>query len=467
MTQTDTVQERPNILLIMSDEHDPSITGCHGHPTIASPHLDRLACEGAVFDNAYTNCPICAPARVSFMTGLYVHQHGCWDNAAPFRSGLPTMGSYLEAEGYETVLCGRTHFVGPNRLHGWGRRLLDDLELWHDPRMVAPDRSPEAQRRSDSHVTNCGPGEHHQNEYDEYVTDLAVRFLQNAARNPAGRPWALYCGTINPHFPLVAPARYFQMYYPDRVRLPSTLHEPLEAQHPAIRQLRHWLRNEEPYDEKLVRTALAGYYGLISFTDDLIGRMLEVIDGSPLRDNTVVIYTSDHGEMGGHHGFWQKQCFYEPSVRIPLIVRAPGVPGGRRIREHASLVDILPTVLDLAHAALPDGLAGESLAGLLHGTGRPDRPVFSEYHTLGSENAGYMLKQDNLKYVHYVGYEPQLFDVIQDPDEIHDLAGAPALRQQQQSLHAKLLEVVDPIEVDRQAKANQAIQGIRRAFLKQ
>jgi choline-sulfatase len=241
----------------------------------------------------------------------------------------------------------------------------------------------------------------------------------------------------------------------------------LEVQHPAIRQLRHWLRNEEPYDDRLVRTALAGYYGLISFTDALIGQMLKVIDGSPLRNNTIVIYTSDHGEMGGHHGFWQKQCFYEPSVRIPLIVRAPGFPGGQRIGEHVSLVDILPTVLDLAHAELPDHLAGESLVGLLQGKASPDRPVFSEYHTLGSENAGYMVKVDNFKYVHYVGYEPQLFDVMQDPDEVNDLAGDPALQEVRDAMYAELCKVVDPIEVDRQAKANQAIQGIRRAFLKQ
>ena len=459
-------KRRPNILMIMSDEHDPAVTGCYGHPYISTPNLDRLGSEGAIFENVYTNCPICVPARGSFMTGQYVHQIGCWDNSAPLRNGTPTIGSYMEARGYDTVVCGRTHFVGYERLHGFGRRLLDDLVHWQHLSMTAPFRSPEAQRGSDSHVTDCGPGEIFQNEYDQNVTELAVRFLQNAARHPSQRPWLLYCGYINPHFPLIAPEQYFEMYYPDRVVLPNTRNEPLESQHPAIRQLRHWLRNEKAYSEDLIRTALSSYYGLITFTDDLVGQMLEIIDNSKLRDNTAIIYTSDHGEMGGHHGFWQKQCFYEASVRVPLIARIPGSPEGLRIRNNVSLVDILPTLLELGEVDVPGGLPGESLTALLDGNSEPDRAVFSEYHTVGSQNAGYMIKKGDYKYNYYVGYQPQLFNLTEDPDEMSDLAGKPAYKDVQEDLHAELLRVVDPEEIDRRAKENQAIKGIARAFVK-
>ncbi len=291
------MSQRPNILLIMSDEHDPAVTGCYGHLNIETPHLDRLASEGTTFDNAYTACPICVPARMSFMTGQYVHQIGTWDNGSPLASSIPTMGSYLEAAGYETAICGR-HFVGPERLHGFGTRLMDDAEKWKHWNMSAPSRTPDARRASNSHVTECGPGENWQNDYDRTAADLSERFLKSRAQY-ADRPFLLYTGFMNPHFPLLCPREYFDRYYPDRVVLPHTRTEPCETQHPSIQQLRYWLRNEEPLDDAISTTATAAYYGLISFTDHLIGRLLNIVDNSSLRDNTVVIYVSDHGEMGG------------------------------------------------------------------------------------------------------------------------------------------------------------------------
>ncbi len=453
---------KPNILLIMSDEHDPAVTGCYGHSCVQTPNLDRLASDSAVFDNAYTNSPICVPARACFMTGRYAHQIGSWDNSAPLPSSVPTIGTYMETAGYDTVLCGRTHFVGPDRMHGWGKRLLDDLDRWQHRDLRAPDRSPTAQRFSDSHVTECGPGAHFQNDYDREATNLACGFLRDAAEKPGEQPWLLYCGWVNPHFPLICPPEYFELYHPDKVLLPATRGEPLAQQHPMIRQLRHWLRNEETYDDDFLRQAIAAYYGCVSFTDEMIGQLLEVIDNSSLRENTIVIYTSDHGEMGGAHGFWQKQCFYEQAARVPLIVH---LPGGRQLRvpQHVSLIDVLPTLLDIAGTVPPDELSGISFLPAIQGEPFEDRPVFSEYHTFGNENAGYMIKQDNLKYVHYVGHEPLLYDLDRDPEETCNLANDPAHADDIGRLHQELLKVADPAETDRRAKANQRITGIARA----
>ncbi len=453
--------KRPNILLIMSDEHDPAVTGCYGHPHVQTPHLDRLASEGTAFDNAYTACPICVPARMSFMTGQYVHQIGTWDNGSPLSASIPTMGNYLEAAGYETVVCGRTHFVGPERLHGFGKRLMDDAEKWKHKRMVAPSRTPDARRGNNSHVTECGPGEHWHNDYDRTVADLSERFLKSRAQR-AHRPFLLYTGFINPHFPLLCPQAYFDRYYPDRVTLPHTRTEPREIQHPAIQQLRYWLRNEDPLDDAIATTATAAYYGLVSFTDHLIGRLIDVVDNSSLRHNTVVIYVSDHGEMAGHHGLWQKQCFYEHAVRVPMIIRHPHATGGQRIAAGTTLIDILPTLLDIAgHEPAP--LPGSSLLPAVLGHAFPDRPIFSEYHALGSTTGGFMIKKGDWKYIHYVGLLDQLFNVTNDPDEIENRADDPTCAHVLADLRTDLFNIVTPREIDQRAKANQKIKGIARA----
>ena len=442
------MNQHPNILLIMSDEHDPAVTGCYGHPHVETPHLDRLASEGATFENAYTACPICVPARLSCMTGQYVHQIGAWDNGSSLPDAVPTMGSYLEAAGYETALCGRTHFVGPDRLRGFGERLLDDAQKWQHGR--TPSRAPNARRGSNSHVTECGPGDHWHNAYDRTAADRSERFLKSRAQSP-DRPFLLYTGFINPHFPLLCPREYFDRYYPDRLTLPPTRAEPWETQHPAIRQLRYWLRNEEPLDDAISITATAAYYGLVSFTDHLVGRLLDIVDNSPLRDNTVVIYVSDHGEMAGHHGLWQKQCFYERAVRVPMIIRHPQAAGHQRVSAGASLIDILPTLLDLADRA-PAPLPGASLLPAVFGDDFPDRPIFSEYHTLGSTTGGFMIKKGDWKYIHYVGLPDQLFNVDRDPDEIENRAADPSCAHILADLRTDLHAIVTPEEIDRRAK---------------
>ena len=454
------MSQRPNILLIMSDEHDPAVTGCYGHPYIETPHLNRLASEGTTFDNAYTACPICVPARMSFMTGQYVHQIGTWDNGSPLASSIPTMGSYLEAAGYETAICGRTHFIGPERLHGFGKRLMDDAEKWKHWNMSAPSRTPDARRASNSHVTECGSDENWQNDYDHTAADLSERFLKSRAH--ADRPFLLYTGFINPHFPLLCPREYFDRYYPDRVILPHTRTEPCDTQHPSIQQLRYWLRNEEPLDDAISTTATAAYYGLISFTDYLIGRLLDIVDNSSLRDNTVVIYVSDHGEMGGHHGIWQKQCFYERAVRVPMIIRHPNAAGNQRIAAGANLIDILPTLLDLAEQD-PAPLPGSSLLPAISGHAFPDRPIFSEYHALGALTGGFMIKKGDWKYIHYVGLPDQLFNVANDPDEIENRADNPTCADILSDLRADLHNIVAPEKIDQRAKKNQKLKGIGRA----
>jgi choline-sulfatase len=463
---------RPNILVILSDEHDPHVAGCYGHPAVRTPHLDRLAAESLVFDNAYCASPVCVPARLSLLTGRYPHEIGAWDNGSILPSETPTWAHYLGAAGYETVLCGRTHFNGADRLHGFERRLLDDLPSWYSTEPAAGRRSAEA-RRTRPHVTISGaeedepPGPQRRHAgYDARVAELSREFLQAKTATPEERPWLLYCGLIHPHFPLIAPQAYLDLYDPRDVILPPTWDEPLEAQHPVIRQVRRSLANDVPLTEDVVRRAIAAYWALVTLVDHHVGAILDAVDHSPLRENTVVLYSSDHGEMAGQHGMWQKHCFYEPSVRVPLVLRLPeryrpaGLTQPGRVDENVSHLDVLPTLLDVARVDAPAELPGSSLRTVAgNGDGAsdgPPRPVFAEFHDGGMPDGGFMVKRGEHKYCYYLGGPPQLFVPSVDPQERRDLAAAAAYAPVVADLDGELRRVVDPERVDAAAKADQA-----------
>lgn len=236
-----------------------------------------------------------------------------------------------------------------------------------------------------------------------------------------------------------------------------------------MQQLRRWLRHEDGISDETTRRALAAYYGLITFTDANIGRMLDVIDGSSLKENTVVIYTSDHGESAGHHDLWQKFCFYEPAARVPLIVRYPGAPSGVRSTYDVSLVDLAPTLYEIAGIEPPKGLAGESLLAAVTGengdAGRgndlANRPVFAEYHAHGIIGSSYMIKKGGVKYIYYPGYEAQLFDLARDPDETVNLVNDPAYADVKAEFHSRLLEIVEPDELAAWVKEYETLSGLQ------
>ena len=444
--------------------------GNSGHPVVRTPHLDRLAEQSYTFDNAYCNYPICTPSRLSMLTGRYPHQIGAWDLGVIADRQYKTWGDYLTEAGYETVLCGRTHFNGTDRLLGFSHRLLDDLPRWCSRNGRPPRRTPDARRGSNSHVAECGPGDHEHTRYDRNVANLAVDFLHEKAASPDDKPFLLYCGFMHPHFPLIAPPEFFSQYDPDTLELPATWNEPLESQHPIIQYHRWAWRNDIPPPEAVVRCALACYYALVSSLDAQVGRILQAIDTSPLRENTLVIYTSDHGEMAGHHGIWQKQCFYEPAVKVPLMLRLPSGETGR-VAENVSLVDVLPTLLEVASLETPSDLPGDSLLRIARHQASETpaeacqqddrdrvtsgRAVFSEYHHMGMLNAGFMLKRGDYKLCHYVGSEPQLFNVDIDPLENNDLALKPEYAAKRSEMETALRAVVNPEQEDARAKENQ------------
>jgi choline-sulfatase len=445
--------DRPNIVVIHSDEHAAGVMGAAGHPLVETPHLDRLASQSLMFENAYCASPICVPSRLSMFSGRYAHEIDAWDNNATAAPDFVSWAHHLRDAGYESILAGRAHLAGSNRLVGFDRKLSDDLPIWLEPLSDIPSRDAQERRASNSHVSGARAGDHFNTRHDELVTEIVADFFRRRAAEPRS-PFLLFTGYMHPHFPLVAPPELIARYDPAEVALPPTWHEDLDTQHPVIAQLRRAFRNDEPLPEDLARFATASYLALVTHLDAQLGRLLDALDESGLGENTLVVYTSDHGEMLGEHGIWQKNCFYEASARVPLMLRLPeqlrpAQPAGP-VTTNVSHVDLLPTFRELAELPVDENLPGTSL---LHAT--EPRAVFSEYHAQGMIDGGFMLKYAQYKYIEYVGHAPQLFDVAADPHETVDLAGSPAYANLLTELRSRLAAIVDTEAVDRRAKADQ------------
>ena len=320
--------DRPNILLIMTDEHAPMYSGPYGHPLVQTPFMDQLAAEGATFANAYCNSPLCLPSRMSFMTGRYINQIGAFDNASPLPSDAVTWAHRLRAVGYDVVLSGKQHFCGPDQLHGFRAQLARDLhaELWTKDGVLrgTPDWSkgtPPADKPWGG-VAEAGPGTTLEIEVDDLVEEQALAYLRDPARKE--RPWALNVSFIAPHFPLVVPERFFNLYPLDQIDMPEIPPGHLESQHPVHQRMRAMFGGVD-FPEEQVRRARAGYYGLITYLDEKIGRLLAVLEETGQRDNTLIVHFSDHGEMNGEHGMWRKSSMYEASAKVPLQMVYPEI----------------------------------------------------------------------------------------------------------------------------------------------
>lgn len=360
---------RPNILIIMTDQHSRRVAGCYGNGLVRTPNLDRLAAEGMVLENAYCPAPLCVPSRMSFMTSRTPSRNRVWKNNHILSSNTPTWAHYLGIAGYRTALIGRMHFEGPDLAHGFLERPVGEFSAKHPgtperggPRFRAVPRGTSGQSRIS--VEAAGTGSTSYRWFDSHVTDHAVEFLHRAARNGSAagesaatdakgaEPFAAVVGYVLPHCPFVADKDLFDYYY-GRVDVP-----PREEELPPA--IRRWQEHrgvfEPPLPEERIRVARAAYFALVEEMDANIGRVLAALEESGQGDNTLVIYTSDHGEMAGEHGCWWKSSYYEGSAGVPLIARLPGlIEAGSRSQAVCNLLDIGPTVVELAGGAGSDG----------------------------------------------------------------------------------------------------------------
>ena len=446
-----------NVLFIMSDEHSRRIVGCYGNDVIQTPNIDRLAENGTLFENAYCNCPICVPSRASIASGRYVHDIGHWDNAFPYHGEPPSFGHALAAKGCRCDSIGKLHYRGAEDPNGFDNEILPlyvlngrgDLQgMLRDP----PPRRPGTKKLA----ADAGPGESAYIRYDRDIRDAACGWLEDAANEPLDRPWVLFVSFVCPHFPLMAPKAFFDLYPLDRMHLPQ-LRGPNEfPDHPVLKKLRDVQDYEDHFrDEDHVRIALAAYYGMVSFLDDNVGRIVQTLDANGLGDDTLVIYTSDHGDNLGARTFWGKSNMYDESAGVPMIMRGPGIEACKRVTTPVSLVDIYPTIC--ATAVIRDDndtRPGRSLLEIANGAD-PDRTVFSEYHAVASITGIFMVRFGRFKYVHYQGHRPQLFDLDADPYETRDLALEPGQDAVLSEGERRLRAICDPALVTERAFADQ------------
>ncbi len=466
----------PNILVICSDEHHPGFAGYRGHPFVRTPNLDRLARQGTRFTRACCNSPVCTPSRMSFITGKYVHEIGSWMIGVPLDPAEMTWPRALEQAGIPTTMLGKMDFCGPYQDGGFGSyRIIEVRPAWK----VYPRDTPWAARlegytRRDkrAHLLHAGVREdnetdgHHGHDdklgfydHDRHVTDWALEYLREKGAHRSDTPWHLYVGLLYPHWPFCVPRKYFDMYYPDQLRLPHDASFPNENLHPALRHFQRALDLGE-VTEDMVRRTVAAYQGMITCMDDMIGRILDELDAQGLADDTYVIYTSDHGESLGDHGLFYKQCSYEGPVGVPLIIRGPDIPWGKDVADPVSLVDLYPSVLDMAGLDWHSGRPGVSWLPLVRGQAheRPDY-AFSEFHGNFFKHDWYMLVRGRYKYTYYSGERPSLFDVAADPLENNDVAGRPENAGVIRDFEATLRSIVDPEEVSRRARRELGLLG--------
>ena len=449
---------QPNILFIQVDQLAAQFLRCYGDPICVAPNLDRLAAEGTVFQTAYCNFPLCSPSRASMATGKLCSEIGAYDNAAELPATIPTYAHYLRAAGYQTALSGKMHFIGPDQHHGFERRLTPDL--YPADFSWVPNWGDEGERDTNDprSVTVAGVCERSvQIDFDNQVTYHAVQHLYDMARSGDERPFFLQVSYTHPHEPYLCEKEFWDLYEGVEVPLPDVPALPAE-QHDAhaVRLLADFGMLNVRFADEDIRTARRAYYGSISYLDRMIGQLLATLDRLGQRENTVIVFTSDHGEMLGERGMWFKKHFYEHALRVPLIISG-GAFGPGRASTPASLVALLPTFMGIAEgsgwSSPVEPLDGDDLATQLGDD--EGRPVFAEYLAEATTAPIFMVRKGAHKYVHSADDPPLLFDVTLDPSETQNLAGQPEYAEVESQLRALVLQKWDSAALSTRIRLSQ------------
>lgn len=423
---------RPNILILMVDQFNGTLFPDGPAPFLHAPNLAALAARSVRFANTYTASPLCAPARASFMSGQLPSRTRVYDNAAEFASDIPTYAHHLRRAGYHTALSGKMHFVGPDQLHGFEERLTTDIypaDFGWTPDYTKPGERIDWWYHNLGSVTGAGVAEiTNQMEYDDEVAYHATRKLHDLSRRLDDRPWCLTVSFTHPHDPYVARRRFWDLYEDCPALDPDLPPIPFEQMDPHSRRLMEAC-DFRAFDitPDHIRRARRGYFANISYVDEKIGEILDVLERGRMEDNTIVLFVSDHGDMLGERGLWFKMNFFEGSARVPLMVAAPGWTPAR-IDAPVSTLDVVPTLAGLAGldiASLARWTDGEDLADLA--TGRGGRgPVPMEYAAEGSIAPLVCLRDGRFKLTLCEADPPMLHDLENDPDERANLAADPA-----------------------------------------
>lgn len=429
----------PNVVFLMSDSHNPKISSVYGHPFVKTPNLERLAAMGTVYENAYTPSPLCVPARSAFMTGRYVHEIEVFNNCKVIPAEHPSYGGVLANQGVRTVYVGAASNLYRNPF---------ELGFSEMPRVKRTEPS-----LAESFVRDPLPQRRLNRKYgpradvwqrDIGTVDYAVNWLHETAPT-LEEPWVLVVNVEPPHSPLTALPEFWHMY-DGLADLPEYGADHSAAQHPYAQDLRYYFNTAEATEED-IRGMRQGYYAAVTFVDQQLGRLIDALEQSGQLDNTVLAYTTDHGEMLGKFGLWWKHCLYEDVARIPLVVAGPGFEAGARVQTPVNLLDFQATIFAAVGAERPAHWRGEPLQQVP--ADDPNRVVFSEYHGNGVRSGAFMVRQGDWKLIYNMAAPHQLFNLKDDPDELHNVWEE--AQDVARALEEELRRICDPEAVNRRA----------------
>lgn len=433
----------PNVVFLMSDSHNPRISSVYGHPFVRTPNLERLAAMGTVYENAYCPSPLCVPSRSAFMAGRYVHEIEVFNNCKVISAEHPSYGGVLAEQGVRTVYVGAAANLYRNPFE------LGFLEM---PLVVRTEpslttnfiRNPLPKRRLNRQY---GPREDVW-QRDIASVDYAVRWLRETAPT-LPEPWVLVVNVEPPHSPLTALPEYWALYE-GLGDLPQYGPDEPSAQHPYAQDLRYYFQTHEATEED-IRRMRQGYYAAVTFVDHQLGRLIDALEASGQLANTVIAYTTDHGEMLGKFGMWWKHSLYEDSVRIPLVVAGPGFAAGQRVRTPVSLLDFQAALFEAVGAKRPEHWRGEPLQRIPPDD--PNRVVFAEYHGNGVRSGAFMVRRGDWKLIYNMAAPHQLFNLRDDPEELHNLWEHE--QEIARELERELRRICDPEAVNARAHAKE------------
>ncbi|WP_322979933.1 choline-sulfatase [Pseudomonas sp. C11] len=419
--------KRPNILFIMADQMAAPILPLHDAASpVQMPHLMKLAEQAVVFDSAYCNSPLCAPSRFTMVSGRLPSKIGAYDNAADFPADVPTYAHYLRRLGYRTALSGKMHFCGPDQLHGYEERLTSDIYPadygwavnWDEPDVRA------SWYHNMSSVLQAGPCvRSNQLDFDEEVVFKARQYLYDHVRLTPEQPFCLTVSMTHPHDPYTIPREYWDRYEGVDIPMPRQHIDQAEQDPHAQRLLKVIDLWDKPLPEDKIRDARRAYFGACSYIDDNIGKLLKTLEECGLAEDTLIVFSGDHGDMLGERGLWYKMHWFEMAARVPLLVHAPKRFAAHRVSQSVSTLDLLPTLVELAGGQVDAGLEleGHSLLSHLKGEGGHDE-VLGEYMAEGTVGPLMMIRRGPWKFVYSEQDPLLLFNLDSDPQELHNLA---------------------------------------------
>jgi choline-sulfatase len=451
---------KPNILIFMVDQLNGTLFPDGPADWLHAPNLKKLAARSTRFQNAYTASPLCAPARAAFMSGQLPSATGVYDNAAEFTASIPTYAHHLRRAGYQTCLSGKMHFVGPDQMHGFEERLTTDIypaDFGWTPDYRKPGERIDWWYHNMGSVTGSGVAEiSNQMEYDDEVAYNATRKVYDYSRGKDDRPWCMTVSFTHPHDPYVARKKYWDLYEDCEHLLPTVpamKYEDHDTHSKRIFDANDWRSFDISEDD--IKRSRRAYFANISYLDDKIGEVMEALDAT--RQEAIIMFVSDHGDMLGERGLWFKMSFFEGSARVPMMICAPDMEAGL-ITTPVSNIDVCPTLCDLAGVDMSEvepWTTGQSIKPMGQGVERTE-PVAMEYAAEASYAPMVSLRYGKWKYNRCKLDPDQLFDLEADPHELTNLADAPAHQGTLDQLRAKSEARWDLNKYDADVRQSQA-----------